>query len=140
MVDSCAVVKMALGVLSLVAVVENPHGLTCLSARRNLHSQMTTAARKGGYQHAANERRKHINSWQCRILPRIAGVPPFFSNKFIISWSKSLLFFIFHNFMVKINTFSAEWCSGPTGRSRTLAMTLEFLKLQDLETVSAEVL
>jgi hypothetical protein len=40
-----------------------------------------------------------------RVLPRTAGVPTFFSTKFIISWSKLLLFFIFHNFMVKINTF-----------------------------------
>jgi hypothetical protein len=25
-----------------------------------------------------------------------------------------IIFFIFHNFMVKINTFFAEWWSGPT--------------------------
>jgi hypothetical protein len=45
-------------------------------------------------------------------------VPTFFSTKFIIWWSKSLLFFIFHNFMVKINTFFAEWWSGPTSTDR----------------------
>jgi hypothetical protein len=40
------------------------------------------------------------------------------STKFIISWSKSQLFFIFHNFMVKINTFLAEWWSGSTSADR----------------------
>jgi hypothetical protein len=42
----------------------------------------------------------------------------FFSIKFIISWSKSILFLIFHNFMVKINTFFSEWWSGPTSADR----------------------
>jgi hypothetical protein len=45
-------------------------------------------------------------------------VPTFFSTKFIISWSKSLLFFIFHNLLVKINTFFAEWWSGSTSSDR----------------------
>jgi hypothetical protein len=30
----------------------------------------------------------------CRVLPRIAGVPTFVSTKFIISWSKSILFLL----------------------------------------------
>jgi hypothetical protein len=41
-----------------------------------------------------------------------------FSIKFIISWSKPLLFFIFHYFIVKIDTFFAEWWSGPTSAER----------------------
>jgi Na+/melibiose symporter-like transporter len=46
-------------------------------------------------------------------------VPTFFSStKFIISWAKSLLFFIFYNFMVKIYTFFAEWWLGPTSADR----------------------
>jgi hypothetical protein len=47
-------------------------------------------------------------------------VPTFFSTKFIISWSKSLLFFIFHNFMVKINTFLPSGGRGrPASRQNT---------------------
>jgi hypothetical protein len=66
------------------------------------------------------------------VVPKIAGVPTFF-NHFLfekcivyISWSKSILFlFIFHNFMVKINTFLgrvvfflSEWWSGRASADR----------------------
>jgi hypothetical protein len=61
-------------------------------------------------------------------------VPTFFPPKFIISWSKSLLFFIFHNFMIKINTFFVEWWSGPSSADRqgqnTALDKMQFLHLQ----------
>jgi hypothetical protein len=59
-------------------------------------------------------------------LSRVAGLLEclhFCSAKFIISWSKSLHFFIFHNFMVKINTFLLSGGRGrpvPTGRGTKL--------------------
>jgi hypothetical protein len=44
-----------------------------------------------------------------------------------VSWSKSQLFFIFHNFMVKINTFFAEWWSGPISANRQGQNTAQVL-------------
>jgi hypothetical protein len=67
----------------------------------------------------------NLSKIRSSVLPRIAGVPTIFSTKFIISWSKSQLFFIFHNFMVKINTFFAERWSGPTSADRQGQNTVE---------------